>query len=54
MEEYQSKKVDINPITCGKTGTLSEYLPQVEKYLENKARNINSIDNNRNHKRRGR
>lgn len=48
------KKVDINPITCGKTGTLSEYLPQVEKYLENKARNINSIDNNRNHKRRGR
>lgn len=27
-------KVDINPITEGKTGTLAEYLPGVEAYLE--------------------
>ena len=27
-------KVDINPITEGKTGTLGEYLPGVEAYLE--------------------
>ena len=27
-------KVDINPITEGKTGTLGEYLPGVESYLE--------------------
>ena len=27
-------KVDINPITEGKTGTLGEYLPGVETYLE--------------------
>lgn len=29
-------KVDINPITAYKTGTLEEYLPGVEKYLEGK------------------
>ena len=29
--------VDINPITEYKTGTLEEYLPGVEKYLEEKA-----------------
>ncbi|MBR5597154.1 MAG: nucleotidyltransferase domain-containing protein [Lachnospiraceae bacterium] len=29
--------VDINPITEYKTGTLEEYLPVVEKYLEEKA-----------------
>ena len=29
--------VDINPITEYKTGTLEEYLPGVEKYLEVKA-----------------
>ena len=29
--------VDINPITEYKTGTLEEYLPGVEKYLEKKA-----------------
>ena len=29
-------KVDINPITEGKTGTLGEYLPGVEAYLEGK------------------
>ena len=28
--------VDINPITEYKTGTLEEYLPGVEKYLEEK------------------
>ena len=27
-------KVDINPITEGKTGTLESYLPEVENYLE--------------------
>ena len=26
-------KVDINPITEGKTGTLATYLPGVESYL---------------------
>ncbi|NBJ94900.1 YodL domain-containing protein [Parablautia muri] len=29
-------KVDINPITVGKTGTLGQYLPSVEAYLEEK------------------
>lgn len=29
-------KIDINPITEGKTGTLGEYLPGVEAYLEEK------------------
>ena len=29
-------KVDINPITEGKTGTLAAYLPEVESYLEEK------------------
>lgn len=32
--------VDINPITKYKTGTLEEYLPGVEKYLEEKRRNV--------------
>ena len=27
-------KVDINPITAQRTGTLETYLPQVEEYLE--------------------
>lgn len=27
-------KIDINPITEGKSGTLEEYLPDVERYLE--------------------
>ena len=31
-----SVKVDINPITEGKTGTLGQYLPGVEAYLEEK------------------
>ena len=29
-------KVDINPITEGKTGTLASYLPGVESYLAEK------------------
>ena len=33
-------KVDINPITEGKTGTLSTYLPGVESYLAEKRENI--------------
>ncbi len=33
-------KVDINPITEFKTGTLEEYLPGVEKYLEEKMKKI--------------
>lgn len=32
--EIAGIKVDINPITEGKSGTLEEYLPNVEKYLE--------------------
>lgn len=30
-------KVDINPITEGRTGTLETYLPEVETYLQEKA-----------------
>lgn len=33
-------KVDINPITAYKTGTLEEYLPGVEKYLEEKRQKV--------------
>lgn len=33
-------KVDINPITAYKTGTLKEYLPSVEKYLEEKSQKV--------------
>lgn len=42
-------EVDINPITANKTGTLAEYLPKVEKYLDEKAQdmNINEQDNSR-------
>lgn len=32
--------VDINPITEYRTGTLEEYLPGVEKYLEEKSRKV--------------
>ena len=32
--------VDINPITKCKSGTLEEYLPGVEKYLEEKSRKV--------------
>lgn len=33
-------KVDINPITAYKTGTLEEYLPGMEKYLEEKRQKV--------------
>lgn len=33
-------KVDINPITSYKTGTLEEYLPGVEKHLEEKRQRV--------------
>ena len=33
-------KVDINPITECRTGTLEEYLPGVEKYLEEKRHKV--------------
>ena len=33
-------KVDINPITEYRTGTLEEYLPGVEKYLEEKKQKV--------------
>ena len=36
--------VDINPITKYKTGTLEEYLPSAEKYLEEKSRRISIMD----------
>ena len=34
--EIAGVRVDINPITERKSGTLEEYLPNVEKYLEEK------------------
>lgn len=34
--EIGGVKVDINPITEGKSGTLESYLPEVERYLEQK------------------
>ena len=33
-------EVDINPISEGKTGTLTEYLPGVEAYLEKKRKRL--------------
>ena len=33
-------KVDINPITECRIGTLEEYLPGVEKYLEEKKQKV--------------
>lgn len=33
-------KIDINPITAYKTGTLEEYLPSVERYLEEKRQKV--------------
>lgn len=38
--EIAGIKVDINPITEGKSGTLEEYLPNVEKYLEEKKQKV--------------
>ena len=41
-------KVDINPITKDKSGTLEEYLPKVEEYLDEKRLNIGiDIDDKR-------
>lgn len=37
-------KIDINPITAHKTGTLEEYLPGVEKYLEEKFKKVSVRD----------
>lgn len=37
-------KVDINPITECRTGTLEEYLPCVEKYLEEKRQKVSVRD----------
>lgn len=47
------KVIDINPITAAETGTLGEYLPGVEKYLDNKAKE-NKIETNNRAKRKGR
>lgn len=47
------KVIDINPITAAETGTLGEYLPGVEKYLENKAKEQN-IEADIHRKRKGR
>ena len=33
-------KVDINPIIEGKSGTLEEYLPNIEKYLDEKKQKV--------------
>ena len=30
-------RIDVNPITAGRSGTLEEHLPQVEEYLQEKA-----------------
>lgn len=38
-------KVDINPISKYKTGTLEEYLPCMEKYLEEKRQKISVREN---------
>lgn len=38
-------KIDINPIIPEKTGTLEEYLPQVEKYFAEKHREYKPIEN---------
>lgn len=42
-EEYciEGIKVDINPITAYKSGTLEEYLPNAEKYLMEKEKRLN-------------
>lgn len=38
--EVEGYKIDINPITEGKTGTLETYLPEAESYLHEKAAEI--------------
>lgn len=37
-------KVDINPITESKTGTLGAYLPTVEAYLAGKSKSLNKSE----------
>lgn len=39
--------VDINPITTHETGSLAQYLPKVEKYLEEKRNNSDTENKNR-------
>lgn len=43
-------KVDINPITECRTGTLEEYLPGVEKYLEEKRHKVSVREKRRRRK----
>ena len=43
--EIGGVKVDINPITEGKTGTLEEYLPGVEKCMEEKRQKTSVREN---------
>lgn len=52
--EFGGVKVDINPITADQTGTLAEYLPQVEKYLNEKKADLNISESNSTPKRKGR
>ena len=39
--------VDINPITTHETGSLAQYLPKVEKYLDEKRNNSDTENKNR-------
>jgi predicted nucleotidyltransferase len=52
--EFGGVKVDINPITADQTGTLAEYLPQVEKYLNEKKADLSIGKSNSTPKRKGR
>lgn len=44
--EIEGMKVDFNPIMERESGTLDEYLSEVEKYLEEKGFNQNKMKNN--------
>lgn len=52
--EFGGVKVDINPITADQTGTLAEYLPQVEKYLNEKKADLSIGESNSTLRRKGR
>lgn len=52
--EFCGVKVDINPITADQTGTLAEYLPQVEKYLNEKKADLSIGESNSTPRRKGR
>lgn len=52
--EFCGIKVDINPITADQTGTLAEYLPQVEKYLNEKKADLSIGESNSTPRRKGR